>query len=103
MFAVYIFRSLFGNVFLMDNVFFHVHSVGVGSDLSCSYPRNSLKWCCVFPLLASQFVIFCIPKWVVFVDDAGTMNRPLRLAVCSLPYICAKNEYCGMFVAIHFV
>ena len=29
------------------------------------------------------------------------MNLPLRLTECSLPYICAINEYCGMFVAIH--
>ena len=31
----------------------------------------------------------------------GAMNRPLRLAECTLPYICVINEYCGMFVDIY--
>ena len=30
------------------------------------------------------------------------MNLPLRLAECSLPYICVINGYYGVFVAIHF-
>ena len=29
----------------------------------------------LFPLLASQFVIFCRLQPIVFVDDAGAMNR----------------------------
>lgn len=30
------------------------------------------------------------------------MNLPLRLAECTLQYICAKNGYCGVFADIHF-
>ena len=38
-------------------IFFHVHPVGVGADLSCPHPRNSTKWCCVFPSLILQYII----------------------------------------------
>ena len=75
-------------------IFFHVDSVGVGADLSCPIPRNSTKWHCVFPLLVSQFVPFCIPKPIGFDCDAGTMNWQIRLTVCSLMHICALNRPC---------
>ena len=57
-------------------------------------PRNSTKWHC-----NSHHIGTSKP----FGSDlkTGAMNRPLRLAVCSLPYICVINEYCGMFVAIY--
>ena len=88
-------------------IFFHVDSVGVGADLSCPIPRISPKLCCVFPLLVSQFIVphprnstkwrcnshhFDILKPIGLDWKTGTMNRPLRLAVCSLPYICAINN-----------
>ena len=38
-------------------IFFHVHPVGVGADLSCPYPRNTPKWCCVFPSLILQYIV----------------------------------------------
>ena len=65
-------------------VFFHVDSVGVGADLSCPIPRNSPKWCC-----NSHHFDTLKPFGLDW--KTGAMNRPLRLAVCSLPYICAKN------------
>ena len=102
--------------YLFYPTFRHVHSVGVGADLSCPYPRTPPKWRCVFALLALQYIIpyprNCI-KWRCnsyhfdtskpFDSDCktGAMNRPLRLTECSLPYICAINGYYGMFVAIH--
>ena len=57
-------------------------------------PRNTPKWRC-----DSYHFDTSTP----FGSDCktGAMNRPLRLAVCSLPYICAINEYCGMFAAIY--
>ena len=88
--------------------------------LFCNTPyrvhETPTKWCCNFPSLILQYIIphprNCI-KWCCnshhfdiskpFGSDCktGAMNRPLRLAVCSLPYICAINGYCGMFVVIH--
>ena len=119
-------------------IFFHVHPVGVGADLSCPHPRTPTKWRCIFPSLILQYIIpyprtpikwrcnfpplalqYLIPhprnstKWRCnshhfdtskpFGSDCktGAMNRPLRLTVCSLPYICVINEYCGMFVDIY--
>ena len=88
----YILRYPFRYVLPRSPTFFHVHPVGVGTDLSCPCPRKSLKWCCAFPPLVLQFIIFCIPKWVVFVDDAGAMNLPLRLAECTLRIYCVMNN-----------
>ena len=45
----------------------------------------------LFPLFALQFVIFCRLQPIVFVDDAGTLNQPLRLSECTLLYIL-RNE-----------
>ena len=102
--------------YLLYPTFFHVHPVGVGADLSCPYPRTPTKWCCVFPSLILQYIIphprnstkwrcvshhFATSKPFGSDCKTGAMNRPLRLAVCSLPYICAINEYCGMFVDIY--
>ena len=82
--------------YLLYPTFRHVHPVGVGADLSYPFPRNSTKWRCnsYHFAISTPFGSDC---------KTGAMNRPLRLAVCSLPYICAINEYCGMFVDIHFV
>ena len=38
-------------------IFFHVHPVGVGADLSCPYPRNTPKWRCNFPPLILQYIV----------------------------------------------
>ena len=99
-------------------IFFHVHPVGVGADLSCPRPRTPTKWRCDFPPLILQYIIphprnstkwrcnsyhFDISKPFGSDCKTGAMNRPLRLTVCSLPYICAINGYYGMFVDIHFV
>ena len=43
--------------YLLYPTFCHVHSVGVGADLSCPCPRNSTKWRCVFPPLILQYII----------------------------------------------
>ena len=102
--------------YLLYPTFCHVHSVGVGADLSCPFPRTPTKWRCVFPSLILQYIVpyprNCI-KWCCnsyhfaiskpFGSDCktGAMNRPLRLAECSLLYICAINGYYGMFAAIH--
>ena len=113
--AIYL-RYPFRYFYLLYPTFCHVHPVGVGADSSCSYPRNSTKWRCIFASLILQFIVsyprncikwrcnshhFDISKPFGLDCKTGAMNRPLRLAVCSLPYICAINEYCGMFVAIH--
>ena len=102
--------------YLLYPTFCHVHSVGVGADLSCPYPRTPPKWHCVFPPLILQYIIphprtptkwrcnsyhFATSKPFGSDCKTGTINRPLRLTECSLPYICAINGYCGMFVAIH--
>ena len=84
------------------DIFFHVHPVGVGADLSCPYPRNSPKWCSVFPLFVLQSVIFCRLQPIVFVDDAGAMNRPLRLSECTLRIYCVINNPCRMHAAVYF-
>ena len=39
------------------DIFFHVHPVGVGADLSCPYPRTPPKWRCIFPPLILQYII----------------------------------------------
>ena len=85
------------------DIFFHVHSVGVGADLSCPRPRTPTKWRCIFPSLILQFIIphqrntlkwRCVSYHFAtlkpFGSDCktGAMNRPLRLTECSLPYIC---------------
>ena len=79
-------------------------------------PTNTTKWRCVFPSLILQFIVsyprncikwrcnshhFDISKPFGLDCKTGAMNRPLRLTVCSLPYICVINEYCGMFVDIY--
>ena len=86
----------------MENVFFHVHSVGVGADLSCPCPRKSPKWCCAFPPFALQFVIFCRLQPIVFVDDAGAKNLPLRLSEYTLRIYCVMNNPCRMHAAVYF-
>ena len=116
MFVAIHLRYPFRYFYLLYPTFCHVHPVGVGADSSCSYPRNSTKWRCIFASLILQFIVsyprncikwrcnshhFDISKPFGLDCKTGAMNRPLRLAVCSLPYICAINEYCGMFVAIH--
>ena len=56
----------------------------------------------LFPLLASQFVIFCRLQPIVFVDDAGAMNLPLRLSECTLRIYCVMNNPCRMYAAVYF-
>ena len=105
-------------MWLFVDIFFHVHSVGVGADLSCPRPRTPTKWRCIFPSLILQFIIphqrntlkwRCVSYHFAtlkpFGSDCktGAMNLPLRLAECTLPYICAINGYCGVFADIHFV
>ena len=33
-------------MWLFVDIFFHVHPVGVGADLSCPHPRTPTKWYC---------------------------------------------------------
>ena len=88
------------------------------ADLSCPRPRTPTKWRCIFPSLILQFIIphqrntlkwRCVSYHFAtlkpFGSDCktGAMNLPLRLAECTLPYICAINGYCGVFADIHFV
>ena len=113
--AIYL-RYPFRYFYLLYPTFRHVHSVGVGADLSCPYPRKPTKWRCVFPPLILQYIIpyprnstkwccnsyhFAISKPFGSDCKTGAMNRPLRLTECSLLYICAINGYCGMFAAIY--
>lgn len=41
----------------MRNVFSSEHSVGVGADLSCPYPRNYKKICCVVRWFHSAIMV----------------------------------------------
>ena len=41
----------------MRNVFGSEHSVGVGADLSCPYPRNCKKICCVVRWFHSAIMV----------------------------------------------
>ena len=45
--------------------------------------------------------IFRTLKPIVFDCDAGAMNRQIRLAVCSLPYICEKSTHTWVFATIY--
>ena len=52
--------------------------------------------------MALRFASFRYIKTIWFGCKTGAMNLPLRLAECSLPYICVINGYCGVFADIHF-
>ena len=52
----------------MRNVFSSEHSVGVGADLSCPYPRNCKKICCVVRWFHSAIMVRND-------EEAGAMNR----------------------------
>ena len=57
MFVAIHLRYPFRYFYLLYPTFCPVHPVGVGADLSCPYPRNSIKWRCIFPPLALQYII----------------------------------------------
>ncbi len=52
----------------MRNVFGSEHSVGVGADLSCPYPRNCKKICCVVRWFHSAIMVRGD-------EEAGAINR----------------------------
>ena len=56
----------------------------------------------LFPLFAFQFVIFCISKSVVFVDDAGAMNRSPTPFGMHAAIHCVINNPCRMHAAVYF-
>lgn len=52
----------------MQNVFGSIHSVGVGTDLSCPYQRNCKKICCVVRWFHSAIMVRGD-------EEAGAINR----------------------------
>lgn len=63
-----IWQHSFRRTYIIQNIFSSEHSVGVGADLSCPYPRNCKK-------------IYCVVRWfhsAIMVrgdEEAGAINR----------------------------
>ena len=45
-------------MWLFVDIFFHVHPVGVGADLSCPYPRTPTKWRCIGAIWQYNIYLF---------------------------------------------